>query len=186
MSNTSATGGYLSPVSAATPEDDKALELILQGAIAGITGLPGDMVRRRWQENSPKQPEPLTDWCAFCVTDITPDAGPAITHNSSGDGSDSYVRHESIAVLAIFYGPNGMANAARLRDGLAMPQNMEALQARGMALVETSPSLSIPELVNQQWIRRYDLHMGLRRKVERTYPVLNIVSAPVDIQTDAH
>lgn len=186
MTNTSATGGYLAPVSTDTPKEDKALELIIQGAIAGITGLPGDMVRRRWQENSPKQPEAAVNWCAFCVTDITPDAGPAITHDGSGDGNDDYVRHEDIAVLAVFYGPGSMASAARMRDGLGMPQNIDALQSKGIAFVETSPVMSIPELVNQQWIRRCDLHIGLRRKVMRTYPVLNILSAPVDIQTDAH
>ncbi|WP_431978620.1 phage neck terminator protein [Pseudomonas fungipugnans] len=34
-----------------------------------------------------------------------------------------------------------------------------------------------PELVNQQWIRRYDLFIYMRRQVVRVYPVLNILSA---------
>lgn len=183
MTNTSATGGYLSP-SGQQPEGDKDLELILQAAIAGISGIQGDLVRRRW--SNAKQPEASVNWCSFCVTDVTPDAGPAITHDGAGEGADNYARHETIAVLCIFYGPAGMANAARLRDGLAFPQNIESLRTRGMAFVETSPVLSIPELVNQQWVRRYDLHIELRRKVERVYPILNITSASVDLTTDAH
>ena len=40
---------------------------------------------------------------------------------------------------------------------------------------------AVPELVNQQWVRRQDLPITLRRIVRRTYPVLNILSAPVSI-----
>ena len=42
----------------------------------------------------------------------------------------------------------------------------------------------MPEQLNLQWIRRYDVSIRIRRKVERIYPVLNLLSAPTQIVTD--
>src|SRR4051812_9766277 len=55
--NDSSTGGYLSPVVASSALQDAALDALLQQMVAGITGLPGNMVRPRWQPVTPKQPE---------------------------------------------------------------------------------------------------------------------------------
>ncbi|MNJ82492.1 hypothetical protein D3C77_819390 [compost metagenome] len=46
-----------------------------------------------------------------------------------------------------------------------------------MAFVGASDILPVPELVNQQWVRRYDISIQMRRQVVRVYPVLNILSA---------
>ncbi|MNT98481.1 hypothetical protein D3C72_2410750 [compost metagenome] len=63
-----------------------------------------------------------------------------------------------------------------MEDSLAIPQNREQLQLNDMAFVEASEIRAAPDLVNQKWIRRYDLTVTLRRKITRTYPVLNIIS----------
>ncbi|WP_458259525.1 phage neck terminator protein, partial [Burkholderia cenocepacia] len=42
-----------------------------------------------------------------------------------------------------------------------------------------------PDLVNQQWVRRYDMTVKLRRKVTRTYAVLNLKSVKASTTTDA-
>lgn len=181
MANTSATGGYVQPVSNAVPEGDLALDVILQAMVAGITGLAGEMVRPRWQPVQPRVPEADVTWCAVGVTLIRPDDNAAISHDRTGDGADNLVRHEDIELLSTFYGPDAAMRAAMLRDGLQIAQNREALTANGIGFVTAGEVRPVPELVNQQWVRRQDLPITLRRIVRRTYPVLNILSAPVSI-----
>lgn len=183
MTNTSATGGYLVPSSSA-PDYDATLDRAVQQMVVGIVGLSGDKVRPRWQPNQPKQPEPSVDWCALGVQSVTPDDGPAIVHDGSGAGSDTVARHETIEFVVSFYGPSGLGNAARLRDGVSLPQNVEAIEAAGLRYVATSEIIPAPALVNEQWVRKYDIRLTLRRQVSRTYPVLNLVSAVGTIHSD--
>jgi hypothetical protein len=183
MANDSSTGGYLSPAVASPPHEDDALTAIFQQMIVGITGLPGSMVRPRWQPTVPKQPEPTVNWCALGITVQALDDGPTIIHNGAGNGSDTYIRHEQIDVLASFYGPNAMQYAQQLADGLAIPQNLEQLKAQDMNSVDTGEIRAAPDLVNEQWIRRYDMQLTFRRKITRSYAVLNILSAQGTIQT---
>jgi len=183
MANDSSTGGYILPTGSGPPYD-AALDAIFQAMIVGITGLPGNMVRPRWQPNIPKQPPPATDWCAFGVTVQAPDDGPAIVHNGAGNGSDTYIRHEQVDVLASFYGPNGAQYAQQLADGLSIPQNLEQLKANDMNSVVTGDIRSAPDLINEQWVRRYDMQLTFRRKITRTYAVLNILTAQGTVQTN--
>jgi hypothetical protein len=180
----SSTGGYLSPAVVSPPLEDDALTAIFQQMIVGITGLPGSMVRPRWQPNPPKQPEATVNWCALGVSVQTPDDGPAIVHSGAGDGADTYIRHEQIDVLASFYGPNAKGYAQLLTDGLSIPQNLEQLKASDLNSVDTSEIRAAPDLINEQWVRRYDMQLTFRRKITRTYGVLNILSAEGTVQTD--
>lgn len=184
MANDSSTGGYLSPAVVSPPLEDDALTAIFQQMIVGITALPGNMVRPRWQPNPPKQPEPNVNWCALGISVQTLDDGPAIVHNGAGSGSDTYIRHEQIDVLASFYGPAAMQNAQLLSDGLAIPQNLEQLKAQDMNSVDTGPIRSAPDLINEQWVRRYDIELTFRRKITRSYSVLNILTAQGTVQTN--
>lgn len=185
MATSSATGGYLQPSAEVPPSSDLDLDVELQRVVVGITALAGNLVRPRWQPGNPRHPEPGTNWCAIGTARIRADAGPAIQHQPAGEGSDSYTRHEELEVLTTFYGPNGQRNALRMRDGLAMPQNTEGLAAIGIRFVETGDIVAVPELLNQQWVRRYDLPIRLRRVVRRTYPVLNVLAAQIDIDDDS-
>ncbi|KVE41703.1 phage neck terminator protein [Burkholderia sp. BDU5] len=183
----SSTGGYLAPAVDAPPAEDDALDDLVHDLIAGVTALPGDLVRPRWQPTVPKQPEPGVDWCAFGVQEQEPDAGPAIQHDGTGDGHDhdTYIRHQDIDVLCTFYGPHAKGYAQRLADGLAIPQNREQLQLQDMAFVGAGSIRAAPDLVNQQWVRRYDMTVTLRRKITRAYAVLNLLSATVATTTDS-
>jgi len=184
MANTSATGGFLTPADPLAPEQDIDLDKLFQATTAGITGLAGSLVRPRWQPGSPKQPEASVNWCAISAMLIDPDAGPAIIHNPASDGADGLIRHEDITVLASFYGPNGARYAAILRDGIGIHQNTEALSAYGIRFVDDGPIRQVPEFVNQQWIRRADISLRFRRKVSRTYPVQNVLSADIHLFDD--
>lgn len=184
MSNTSASGGYISPAVPSPPLAGDDLDAEFQKAVRGITGLPGQFVRPRWQPNPPKQPEPNVDWCAIGVTMVMADAGPYIEHIGAGDGQDQYQRHEDIELACTFYGPNGQRNALTLRDGLGIPQNIEALNSAGLAFVDAGEIRQVPELVNQQWIKRHDMALRFRRQVKRTYGVLNVLSADPVLVSD--
>lgn len=177
MSNTSATGGYLSP-SGNQAEYDKQLTNILQEAISGITGIEGALVRRKYQPVTPKMPEPHMNWVSFYVHSMTPDDSPAITHkDSEGGGYDESVRHETLSILCSFYGENGEEKANIFKDGLAIPQNMSALKSKGFGLIETGQIIAVPEFINQVWIRRFDVLIALRRKTTRNYAVLNLLGS---------
>lgn len=185
MSNTSATGGYLAPEGSPASAVDAAHDAQLQALVAGVTGLAGNLVRPRWQPTVPKQPEPDVDWCAIGVTTSDSSTFAVIEHVSTGDGSDTFRRHETLEILCSFYGPNCRGLAARLRDGLQVPQNREVMRAQGMAFAEASRIVALPEFVNQQWIRRADITVILRRQVDRVYPVLNVLEAVGTIRPDA-
>jgi hypothetical protein len=160
---------------------DIALDGVFQNLIVSVTGLPGSMVRPRWQPVPPQEPDFATNWCAVGVTQITPDATPGITHSTSGDTLN---RHEILDVLASFYGPSAQSYATMTRDGIGIPQNMEALNALGFGLIDLGILRSVPEYINSQWRRRYDLPMTFRRQVIRIYPVLDIESSEVVVNSD--
>ncbi|KVO82397.1 hypothetical protein WL21_08705 [Burkholderia ubonensis] len=181
----SSTGGYLAPSDDVPLVEDDELDDLVHDLIAGVTALPGDLVRPRVQPTVPKQPEPSADWCAFGVQEQEQDAGPAIQHDGAGDGHDTYIRHQDIDVQCTFYGPHAKGYAQRLADGLAIPQNREQLQLQDMAFVTAGTIRPAPDFVNQQWVRRYDMTVTLRRKITRTYAVLNLKSATVATTTDS-
>lgn len=184
MPTDSSTGGYLAPAVVAPPSSDLDLDVELQRVIVGITGLPGSLVRPRWQPGNPRHPEPTVDWCAVSFEGIEADAGPAIVHDPTGEGTDGYTRHEELTALATFYGPNAQRNALALRDGLGVPQNTEGLLAIAVRFVDTGTIRPVPALMNQQWVRRYDLPLRFRRVVRRTYAVRNVLAAQINLVDD--
>jgi len=179
MANSSATGGYLAPIAISPPLEDAELEALFLGFIAGVSGLPPNMVRTHWPAAGVEPPAQSDTWCLMDIRAQTADAGPVVAHDPAGEGSDSYVRHEDIEVLCSMFGPNALRHAALLRDGAAVPQNREPLLAQGMAVGGAGPILARHELVNQQWIRQFDMTLHFKRRVTRIYPVLNLLSAQV-------
>lgn len=187
MSNTSATGGALLPnTSPAAPIMGVPLEDLFNELLSGVTGLSPDLVRPRWQTTVPKQPTPETNWLAFGITTTTPDAGPALRHDpdaSAGLGADTLARHSDLEILVSCYGPNGDGYANLIQDGLSVPQNVEFLRTNLITYVNSGTIRNVPDKVNEKWIRRWDLLLHFRRKVERSYPVENILSAGFSITT---
>lgn len=188
MTNTSATGGYLQPTGTA-PLEGQALLDFLQAWVVGITTLDGKMVRPRWQPEPPNIPSAGMAWAAIGVGgERKSDTYPAILHDSAGDGSDTLQRNEELSLKCSFYdlGSGGLADsyAARLRDGAAIAQNRESLFTAGFALVSAGEPLAVPSLLRERWLYRVDLDVMLRRQINRTYPVLNILTAGGTEQSD--
>ena len=173
----SSTGGFLAPVGPQQPHGDE-FEDQIQAVVVGITGLPGSLVRPRWQPTPPAQPAADVDWAALGITEVESDWDAVVSHDGAGQGTDHLQRHEVVDLLASFYGPNGRANAARLRDGLSIAQNREALFLANMGLRSVGPKIiTAPALVNEQWVSRFDIAVSIRRRIDRTFSVLNLLRA---------
>lgn len=185
MANDSSTGGFLSPVAGTAPLEGQALNRFLQQFVVGITGLPGNMVRPRWQPEPPDIPAFGTDWASIGVTGREADTFASEIHNPAGNGSDTVYRQELLEVLVTFYGPNADQYASYLREGVSVAQNREVLQQNAFGLVSVGDLVTVPELIKNRWIYRVDLPITFRRAIEYIYPVLNLESAEFDLNTDS-
>lgn len=183
----SATGGIIQP-SGTPPLEGAALEDFFNGYFKDLTGLDENLIRPRWQPEPPNLPPKGTVWMAFGFSDVESDTFPYLKHIPTGDGSDQLQRHEEFDVLCSIYG-NGAGSDARataklLRDNLAIPQNLERLRGEQMAMVSCGAPLPVPALVKQTWLYRLDMTIRFRRAITRTYAVLNIETADIDLQAE--
>lgn len=188
MTIDSTAPGYLRPSVDATQADD-AMNDVLQRMVVGITGLPGAMVRPRFQRNPPDMPENEVDWCAIGAMDIEPPEGlPDRVHNPAGDGgagTTTLSGIEVVNVLASFYGPNAMRYGTTLRDGLTLAQNQDELAVDGsFGLIWFGPLRLASGIQNTDFRARYDIAIRLRHRFERTYGVRNITEISGKIVTD--
>lgn len=185
MANDSSSAGYLAPGS--EPDYDDDLDDVLQAAVVGITGLPGNLVRPRWQPNPPQQPEFDVNWCAFGVTRVSGDTfsyqGFDPTANDA-NGAVSLEEDELLYCLASFYGPNAMRNCKRLRAGLAIGQNRAMLASNNVALVEVGESVNLPALLQEKWVKRVDVTVTFRRRTHRSFSILSIESGDVGLDNE--
>jgi len=179
---TSATGGYLPP---GEPRPRSQVEDLLHDLIAGITGLPDQSVRPRWQADPPKQPPLDADWCAFGVVGRETPQYPQVVHDGEGEGSGRVLVHEQLRIVASFYGPRAEELAVTLRAGLMIPQNREPLFRAGMGLVEVGALAYVPELTNARWRPRCDVPLIVAKGPDDMRPAIkNIADVDVDIDTD--
>jgi hypothetical protein len=135
MPNTSATGGYLSPVSNGGDLNDKALAQFLQQIVVNITGLPGPMVRPRWQPEAPNIPDFGTNWAAIGPGVRRRDPYPYLRQDPAGDGSTVVIKNRTMEILCSFYGPAAEQNAEYLAMGLDVPQNREFMTLQGFNII---------------------------------------------------
>ena len=174
MSNTSATGGYILPAPPGSV-GNLSLQDFIQTVLVGVSALPGEMVRAKWQLNPPKQPDICVDWLSFGITEDDSDTFAYDTIQP--DNSYILQRMEALTVQCTFAGPNALEYAKLVRDNFQIGPNREALQSVGMDFVSTSRITRVPDLVNERWRDRWEMSVYLRREILRTYPVLYFVSA---------
>lgn len=179
--NTSATGGYLSPSLAMS---QTALEDELHALIAGITQLPANLVRPRWQPDPPRVPDQDVNWCAFGITLFDPQNFAEVRHHGHGDGRDELVEYEDMNLLASFYGPGHLDLARQLKAGMHIPQNRAKLRPAGIAFIKAGAVTHLPEAVALQWRARADLPLHFRLETRRFYAVLNILKVQGGLNAD--
>lgn len=181
MSNSSTTAGYLTATGAGQAYDE-SLERELSQWVRALSGLPAKMVRPRWTPVQAAMPGAEENWCGFGIVGFTADSSPAFVRQSE-DSSELW-RHEVIETLASFYGPQSQSIATLFRDNLTVEQNNSTLNQIELSLADYSELTAFPELINNQWVRRYDITVRLRRKVIRDYGIKTLVSAPVSFFGD--
>ncbi|MGJ8524106.1 hypothetical protein R84981_002824 [Carnimonas sp. R-84981] len=174
MANDSTEPGYLLEQSESAQYDIN-LDRILSRWLRSIVDYPPQMVRARWQKYQTSIEDPDTDWCAFGVIGIEQDANPALI----GADDQQLWRHEVIDCMASFYGPHGMSKARQFTDLVMLEQNNETLKGVGLTMYQCEHVTPFPELINNQWVRRYDVRVHLRRKVVRSFAVKSLTDAPV-------
>ena len=191
--NTSATGGYLVEIPPGPPTGEQ-ITAALQATVRALTGLPGSLVRPRWQPMPPTQPDAGVTWASVGTVSMEADDYPVIIHDgltqlvgAVGPGVDRLTRHVTITAVVTFYGPEAEDVAGAFRDAFYIQQNWEPLHVLGLNMREVHDLARAPELVNQQWIDRVDIRLEMRGQLTRVYPVLNLDGADVVIheQTEA-
>lgn len=186
MANDSSTGGYLVPTSTGSDLNDIALATFLQGVVVGITGLPGNMVRPRYQLEPPNVPDLGINWAAISRGTAKRDPFAAVIHIGAGDGDDLVVRNRTVEVLCSFYGPAAETNGELLAMGMEVAQNREAMRAAGFALVGgVGDAVIAPAQIKGKWTYRVDIGFTVRQQQQYTYPILNLEAIQATLTSDA-
>jgi len=181
--NDSSTGGYLVPQASPAPPEGQALTRFIQQVFVNITGLDGTLIRPRWQPEPPNIPPFGTDWMAFGIVRRSADVFATVIHDGVAE-TDTVNRQELLEILCTFYGPDADNFASLLREGFSVSQNREVMQLNNFGLVEVGEALPVPELIKDRWTYRLDMRVVFRRLIERTYPVLNVLSAAGTLDSD--
>lgn len=180
--NSSSSGGYLSPVSSDTVEDD-VLAGLLHDLVVGVTNLSTTLVRPRWQPQPPTMPDPTVNWAAVGVTTIEP-VGPWPSWVHNHDQTSTMQDQEELEVIASFYGPRSGYYAGVFQAGVRVQQNLEPLLAANIKLRVVRNTTHAPELINTQYRGRADVAFRLVREIDRVYNIQDIVSASITQTTD--
>lgn len=171
MTNTSASGGFLR----LSPEQGQHdLDDVLNDLVAGITGLPGELVRPRWQPDPPEVPEPDVNWCAFGITQFDPLNMPVVRHQGADEGHDEVIDNEELQAPLSFFGPQHLVMARAFRRGIYVPQNRHLLRPAGLAFVKVGTIVVLPAQVALGWRARADLPLTFRLETRSSLPVLNL------------
>ncbi len=176
-----AAPGYMLPIPGDPLPQGLTLPQFIQTVLAGITGLPGPLVRPKWQAKPPKQPDLSVDWLAFGINEDEGDDNAYVGYNA--DGSAMLQRHVGLTVGCKFTGPNALRYVGFLRDGFQVQANRDALTRANMGFTETSRAVAVPDLVNEQWVTAFEMSVSLRRQVQRIYPIVTLLSAGGTLQT---
>jgi hypothetical protein len=186
MPNSSSTGGYLVPMTGTTPPYDATLEDIFQGAIVGITGLAGNMVRPRFQPEPPNQPDFNTTWISFSVAPVAQDTFTYEPHKPlvDTDGSDEVQRDEFLELYLSAYGSNCAAIMGQFSAGISLQQNRLVLQSYGIKLIDPGKFVYLPALLKEKYVKRIDLKSRWARRNTIVYPIRTVADATVIVKTD--
>jgi hypothetical protein len=180
-SNTSATGGYLTPTNSINI-DDTDLDHIFHDLFAGVTGLDNTLVRPRWVLKPSNMLDRNTTWISFGVIDTRNDTNPSQWFDNVQ--GMILINNQELDVQVSCYGPNAAQIEGILRDGLNLDQNREVIDSLGIVLVDVGKAVNTSELINTEWVKRVETKVTFRKQIRRVYAVLSLEAAAVDIHSD--
>lgn len=185
MATSSGQAGYLPP--ATSPSYGDPLDDLFHDFIAGITEIPGNLVRPRWQPEPPTQPDFNVNWVAFGITSAQPDKFMYARHDPSAgpEGSSFIERDELLTVLISFYGPQSMDYAMRLIDGIEVGQNRADLSSARAEIRYTNDPVIVPALLKEKWVKRVDVPVIVSRRTSRRYAVNTIASGQLGLDNES-
>jgi len=168
--------------------DDDALTDFIQSWLVGITGLPGQYVRPRWQQEPPEIPPNNVTWMEFGIRGRARDFDAFVTHfaattNPVAPAYELVFRSEGLDVDCIIYGPNSDAVTTAMAGATKVEQNLWPLAAQGIRFGSMGDPIAAPEKIKQKWVRRNDIRVSLRRAVSLRYPVQDLESVQVTVAT---
>lgn len=162
--------GYLSQETNVKYDDD--LNLILNEWVKSITGISEELVRPLWQTDAPNIPEKDVNWISFGVSNF--DSENLYFQQNANDSSSK--NNEELTILMRFYGKDAQSIANNFKASIQIPQNNYQLNKLGLTYHRSSNVSNFPELYNNQWFKRFDLTVYLRRRNDRTYQIKTIES----------
>lgn len=175
-------GAFTPPYSTNGELNDLLLDRLMQQTVAQITGLDGDLVRPRWQENPPDPPERDVSWAAVGGLTRTRPAFAFVDHHTSPINfdlsHDRVIRNQELEILASFYGPKAQANSEVFAIGIALEQNRYQLMQNGFNLILVRETVTAPALVKNKWLRGEDVRFSLRRQQIYKYKSPNLIGVP--------
>lgn len=184
MANTSATGGYLLPIST-LPPNDQELEDLLQPWLVGLTGLDGSLVRPIWQEDPPARPERNISWMAFGFKGRKRDWSHYEKHITDPDDEtksyDLTYRNQELEITCVCYGPTANALSDSIWSNVQIAQNREFLFRNWMSFISVDDPTPLAEKLKEKWLPRVDVRIHLRRAVSLRYSVLDLAGATVTV-----
>ena len=71
------------------------------------------------------------------------------------------------------------------RSGVRLATNIQNLKSVGLYFKDIDEGRAAHELINQNWIRRWDSMLTLKRMVARVYGVPNVVDANIHLFDDS-
>lgn len=181
-SPSSAVAGFLQPITA--PLYDNPLDDFLHAFLVGLSAIPGQLVRPRWQPEPPNLPSFSTDWLSWGITEIEEDR---FAFQDQRDSQSAIVeRDEMLTMLMSFYGPSAGKLAKQVSAGIQLSQNRAYLRSQSMTVIEVFDQVRIPSLLKEKWVPRVDLRARFRRRATWAYPIQTIESVQAALDNDQY
>lgn len=180
----SSAAGFLRPLS--SPIYDDPLDDYFHDFLVGLSGIPGDLVRPRWQPEPPNQPAFTTNWLAFGFPRITEDAFAYQAQDPDNPETGVVQRDEILTMLMSFYGPQCGQLGKQVSASIQLQQNRAYLRTQNISVVEVEDQIKLPALLKEKWVPRVDINVRFRRRAGWVFAVRTVESVQAGLDNEIY